>query len=626
MNENPLQEKETAYFVRWTVIFLLCLPLAGLTVQATLWVRYGVDLPFIDDWRDFSTKSAASLALKDLFRPANDTIYATGKLLDALAVRILGYNGVVYQLLTLLSCIGLAFFLQYRLLFRTMPLLPAAFGFFCCIAMVQAQSYWGLQNLAYHQIIPLLALLSSLVLILSSRIPSALLSFVIAFIMILSGFAYISGAITTLVAACVLVLIALRLDNSGARRLYFAAGGFTVAAIVTLPVQLWVILVFQSGATHSTEIPWTMPWQLEFWVFLVGIIGRTINLQSFATTTPLQAAMFAVILAAALIALALISTTRLLRNREKLALKVAAPDIVYLTLFCCVGTYTLMIAASRASAGAVPDYPLTDWFWRGGSRFHYFWITVLLPWLAAFLLAPIASRMSIKKTAASTIIMAIGIVGYSTSVGLFDYASYYIRAGIWRQSTQDCIQQKILMSEKLVCGEHWETDLTDAVNYAREIDVSFTRALLFQDEVTTNGLGRVGAEKHLQFPELVVAVNSTADLHDERIIRIKAADKDPNVYLRFGDEASKILKECRILRISGTIQAPSSDLLQIFITSQESPSIHEDRTAFFSYTGGSPQTFDMRIDSRGKLASDIRIDPGNFVQSFELSELSFRCR
>jgi hypothetical protein len=87
------------------VLLLATLPFA-LLLQLLAWLRWGIDVPYQDDWRIFILKEAGSFSLTDLLRPGNDSMYPTGKILDALSVRYLGYNSVIYQAVSLVGCLG----------------------------------------------------------------------------------------------------------------------------------------------------------------------------------------------------------------------------------------------------------------------------------------------------------------------------------------------------------------------------------------------------------------------------------------------------------------------------------------------------------------------------------------
>ena len=124
-----------------------------------------IDLPFYDDWRAYIQGRAGLLDLGYLFTPENGTYYPVGKMLDAIAQRYLDGNSVAYQFLSMTIVLGSLLALQWRLLsFAMKDRLFAASAFSLTVFMLQPGSYWGHQNLAYHQAVPLLCLVAVLAL------------------------------------------------------------------------------------------------------------------------------------------------------------------------------------------------------------------------------------------------------------------------------------------------------------------------------------------------------------------------------------------------------------------------------------------------------------------------------
>jgi hypothetical protein len=140
---------------------LIAVPILALILNALSWLRYGVDLPFLDDWNEYYTQSATSLSFSHLFAPGNDTIYPVGRALDVLAQKYLSGNGIAYQFISMIAVLGFLLFLQWKLLTRVIkdPLVRAsAFGL--CVFMICPYTYWGLQNIAYVQALPTICILA----------------------------------------------------------------------------------------------------------------------------------------------------------------------------------------------------------------------------------------------------------------------------------------------------------------------------------------------------------------------------------------------------------------------------------------------------------------------------------
>jgi hypothetical protein len=596
-------------------------PVAALIAAAMLWVRYGVDLPFFDDWRHFIDGTISSVALGDLFRPVNDTIYATGKLLDALAVRLLAYNGIVYQLLTMLGCIGLLLYLQHRLLFISLPWRAAALGMIACVFMIQPYTYWGVQNFAYHQVLPLIAVMSGLALTLLTRVPNPVLAVLVAVLSLLGGFAYISGAVIVTTTACVFFLLSVRSESTAARRLRFAGYGFAAGALCALPAQLWVIVIVQGGNTHHYSIPWTYPWTLEFWAFLLGVVGRTVGAQSFSPNAAISLSLLATV---SFITVAIVCMRQVLRG--KLTLAQMRIPVVYLTLFCGTGAYAILIAASRASHGATQGAPLLNWFYGGGTRFHFFWLTLMLPWVVGVGFGAVRAKLPRLPQGAMSAALSVLLVGYAMTSGVFNYASYYAMTGESRRADMNCIQEKILQLVPVICGEPGrEQDLTEGLRHARSLDVSFTRQFLFRDELSSDGNMTLLPASHLEVPRLDRIEGASADAQASDV-EISSNSIDPQLYFRFEGAATSQLENCRVMWVKGTVESTNDDVVQVFFTTPRNEGFTEPQSAVWRYAGGNRQAFSIRIASRDGFGPKLRIDPGNSAQNFKLSGLAFTCR
>src|SRR4029079_1575057 len=129
------------------ILVFLVIPVLSLLAGAVAWLRYGIDLPFFDDWRAYIQGRSGSFDLSFLFTPENGTYYPIGKVLDAIAQRYLDGNSVAYQFLSMIIVLGSLLALQWRLLSSVMKdRLLAASAFSLTIFMLQPGSYWGHQN------------------------------------------------------------------------------------------------------------------------------------------------------------------------------------------------------------------------------------------------------------------------------------------------------------------------------------------------------------------------------------------------------------------------------------------------------------------------------------------------
>ncbi len=204
---------------RLTYLFI-AFPLISLTIAAVSWLRFGIDLPYMDDWREYNNRMLGSYDLSYLFTSANDTMYPVGKFLDSLAYRTLNGNAIPYQLLSMLILLGGLLYFQWKLLnIALKDRLLSSCAFVFTLLMLQPDSYWGLQNLAYHQGIPTLGILASIFIVVRPKwsVPIAVPSLFI--IGLLSGFSYISGAFAILTVSLVWLFAMFFTKDEARRRL-----------------------------------------------------------------------------------------------------------------------------------------------------------------------------------------------------------------------------------------------------------------------------------------------------------------------------------------------------------------------------------------------------------------------
>ena len=70
---------------KWLLRACVALPLLMLGANLLAWLRWGTDLPYLDDWRVYDEGSALSLNVQRLFRAVNNTISPVGLALDVTA-------------------------------------------------------------------------------------------------------------------------------------------------------------------------------------------------------------------------------------------------------------------------------------------------------------------------------------------------------------------------------------------------------------------------------------------------------------------------------------------------------------------------------------------------------------
>lgn len=476
---------------------ILCLPLLCFAVNVVALVAYGVDMPFMDDWRAYQTGEAGSLELGYLFQPANDTLFPIGLFLDSMSLRLLGGNSVAYQWLSLTLVLGSLLFLQWRLLRHVLhDRLVAACAFSATLFMLQPGSYWGLQDMAYHQAVPLVAVLLALHVVLVNRWHAWLSPALLLAIGTVSGMIYISGAFAMLALGGALLAAALLLRAP--RIAPLARGGLwvTLIGVATSIPQLWVILVHQKG-THRPDAPMAFPTEIDFWFYLLGKVGRSLMLPMDRPVL----SMAVVALALTVLAGVIIWSWRAGRAADAPgqlpaaeAVPVARAFVIVAALTAVVGVYLAMVSAGRTNLRP-EGMDLQAIFSFAFHRFHFFWATLLWPWvLATLLLAVQRWRPSIARPAA--VCISLVIILYCLAAGVFGHRAFYVSTAELRISGIKCIREHIEASRPILCESLLPVDLSQALRFAERVDASFARTL----EVTRVTVLPINPDSHEPLP------------------------------------------------------------------------------------------------------------------------------
>ena len=362
-------------FVYGFLCFTMLIPVASFLTKVLALLIYMVNLPFLDDWREFVTGNAGSFRIHSLFKPSNDTLYPVGKILDNLFVTLLDSNVIAYQFLSLTIVLGSLLYLQYYLLRKSIGndyVIAASFA--SLVFMLQPGGYWGLQYVAYHQAIPLVCVCS--ILALASQETAWWRLSLIALLTLIAGFTYISGAFAMTVLA-VVFLFRFRINGRKLRTSLMRAG-LVVGTVGILPLaaQLWVITIAQHGNIHTPEAKWVLPNNMDFWFYVLGKIARALG---FSPAYPL----LSLILTLVLIVAGVIATTYLFFSNYSSATDATATTIestnqkelftlIITSLIAVVAVYLSLVAAGRAGLRPETINTPLEIFTLGFARFHFF--------------------------------------------------------------------------------------------------------------------------------------------------------------------------------------------------------------------------------------------------------------
>jgi hypothetical protein len=598
---------------------LVALPIISLVLNAISWIKYGVDVPFWDDWRQYGSGDMGRIDLRYLLTPANDTLYSFGLLLDSLAIRFLDGNTVAYQFISLVGTLGALLVSQWRLISLSVDnYLIRACAFSLTVLMVQPDSYWGLQNMAFHQAIPLICVLISLNIVLCDfwkakwAVPS------LAILSVVSGFSYTSGAFAML-GLSVSILIAQYIISEPFKKRFLVSGlSLLGPALVSTSAQIWVIVVVQHG-THRTDAPMAFPWEFDFWLFLLGKIARSLML-------PISTPSLSFGICLAVVALTLVFFLRAVSklNSHELSMRESSLMIIFSSLIVVISIYLLLVSAGRTNLRPEHVQSKLDIFKYGFHRFHFFWVTLLWPWLAAVILH-FFFKLNANRTAVGLvpILFLTAIILGAKYSDLFNHGSYYQRTQVRRLEGLNCIQQAIERQSKIFCPQLLPFDLTRAVANAQDIEASFTRYFFYRPIP----LGTNEPEPLYRLSENineVVVVNAKRVSESEKELVISVAKNDPNLHIVTGNATS--MRNCRKLQVTALLDAEVPDVAQLFFIPTGKQKFREGDSRIAHIEGKKNQQISLLLNSATGFEDQLRFDPVTKSQTLSIKELEVRCR
>ena len=593
---------------------LIALPLSSLVLALLAWLRFGIDMPWYDDWRTYDGGWAGSLAPHHLFQAINYTLSPIGLALDALAQRLLDGNAVAYQFLSMLAVLGGLLLLQWKLLCAALgDRSQAALCFVFTLPMLQPGSYWGQENLAYHQALPLLFTGTALWLILNDeRLPRARGPLLLA-LALLSGLSYISGAFGALAAGVALLVLAVLRGPARRRGLLRDAAWFTVGAAAATALQFQ--LAFLSHQGSSAAVPLAMPWHGAFWWYALGKVARALVL-------PPEHAGLALGLTLLLLAAACAAAAWLVQGwragasapRDRVAL-------VFLPLAAMLAVYLGLVAAGRANLRPGDIQVPLDVFRHGFPRFHFFWLTLLWPWLAAAVL--LWPRVPQRGRG----VAFLAVAGVFAGLGAFAHMQAQRERGDERAAALQCLRQELQKAAPVHCAgllppnpTHPAPDATAAYAYAARIGSSFVR---------TVGVEPV-SERAAAAPALFDLQAGIGTLEIQQMRRqpetalFEAQGDDPQLFLNLASREAAAA--CKVLDVVMHLQAPGPGTAQLYWGDPSFVGPFDERASQArALRGGAPETVAFRAVSRQGFFHSLRLDPVQGRQVLRIEGLRAVC-
>lgn len=601
--------------------FLTLIPFICLAWSVGVWIQYGIDFPWYDDWRGYQNGNIESLQLSYLFGPINDTLSPVGLVLDAIFQRFIGGNSVVYQLISMIVVLGSLLILQLSMLRRVLcSERQVALCFLFTLPMLQPGSYWGAQNLAYHQALPILFFVAAIWIIFFSRMRDSVRLPILGVLGILSGLSYISGAFIFLVGGFFLLIASTRFAGDVRNSLFQGSIPLLITGFVTSLIQL--TFAFDGfGSTHS-DVPIAYPVQVNFWLYLFGKIARSLLLPNHYPWLALIATVIAI---AALIFLAALVCRNLVLASHTEEKKYQT-GMIFLTLFVVLGSYLLIVAAGRANYYSKVEVYSLDSFVAGFDRFHFFWVTLLWPWVVA-VVCRYTTKFAIVSNGPLFFVSAIALFGIMSAGNVWQHVSWHQMAIEIRKPVFDCFAKSINDGRGIHCerllpvGEvNGLPDATPAYLHALKINASFLRYLPRLDDLT----------RSFDLKPLLIMDGMSEKLVLEDLERsdgglLNVVGHFPKIYIR--DLPIAALSGCVRLDVVLRSRAESAGHFQLFFQRSDDLVYQES----FSKKATVPsemvnlQESNFKISSLSGFGSEMRLDSGKNLKMFQIKQIEFYC-
>ena len=592
-------------------------PAVLLVLQALSWLQLGIDVPWADEWRPYIQHSAGSFSLPYLFEPENNTLYPVGKVLDALAQRLLNGNVVAYELVSMIALLLTLLAIQSWLVERATSIwLVRAIAGGLMFFMFRAGTYWGTSDGAYQLGIPIVCVLAIIAVASASSAISPVRLASIAVLAGVAGLTHISGAFSDVALALAFLLIAALAAPAWRKSL---GGAALVLGIVGGTTSAWQVAVSQTAAT-----PLATPFDPKFWLYSFGLVGgslwRAPASPGTADTEAIAIALLAVLSWSAGTAAALVSIVRnrpIDLNRHRLSF----------TLVACsasVASYVALVAAGRAYYQASEATPNIQILLNGMAAHRPFWVTAIWPWVGIACVAlPLrwtgrAGRL-VRLVPGVAIALAALALSASYLSGAFDFRGYYTGIRELRATVLDCLINGLNTDQPLRCQQSRpDWDLSIPVVEAMANDVSFTHYLRFVHDFDAPGIFRLttASSESLTYIGATPLQASSAPPYTIAIANDAAIDVSTG--------GRDVMSSCHILEVGVNIETGLPAVLHIFWSPPDAPQAQRVSTFRTVSAGSTVAWFD--IASAAGFRDRLRLHFLSMPQEIVLDDMTVRCR
>ena len=624
----PDQEKSASkIFFLWAVV-LLVLPLISFGWSLISWLSNGIDLPNYDDWRFLDNENLGQFSLSRFLTIGGGTLAPVGYFLDDLAQKFLHGNSIAYQAISYSVVMGALLSLQWIILRRVLcDFVLCAVCFSLTLFMLQPGSYWGSQNLAYHQALPPIFLLGIVRLMMADSLLDRYRLPLVFVFGVLGGIAYISGAFAILTTGVFFLGFSwslLRKSNKSGVSLRRAGTILTLIGLITAFEHCYWALLPRNGVDPH-PVPKAWPYEADFWWYLLGKLGRALLLPS---GSPGFSIGLSLIVGCAIVLAMSWGVWHLMRSDQ-----VDSPSIHLMSvigpLFFGVSVYLLMVAAGRTLWRPAEIQSPLEIFNFGMQRFHYFWVTLWWPWCAGvvFFVVLRSRPLAMKWLRRLSLPVATLLVFYAIHAGALQHDQYFRDVSGSQLALRDCLIKRLQEGRPLQCPQvDFLPDLSRSYAYARGIQASFIRSV----PVLPSPDETVLAPSWYQFTrdrDQVPATwrNATPQHSAQDVETIHG--QNAQLWLQMPDALP--MAACRILEIAVLLQSRQDDVVRVYSPIGPQDEFQAARSLALpvhALEDGKFETLNFILESSVGFGHRVRIDLATVSSSIRLKDIDLRCK
>jgi hypothetical protein len=502
--------------------------------------------------------------------------------------------------------------------------LNASLAFVFTVFMIQPGTYWGIQSIAYHQALPLLCLLSIILVVIRPLKPFLFIFPIVCALSVIGGLAYISGAVVITVAGFIILCFSFCVLEADRRPLLVGGVAAVVGGLPTLVAQLWVITVYQRGL-HRPDASWSLPVDRDFWLYILGKVARSLGLDALPA---LAAFVLTIIVSGTALILAFAFAIRSASKPPRTLIETRL-TIVFLVLITSIAAYLMMVAAGRTNLAKPTDQSFLAVFQFGYARFHFFWVTLLWPWVVAAILTLVFDNIRRSQLSYAVVGIALPVATLAAAgwAGAFNHASYY-RATAEHRLENDvaCVRYALLGDLKMRCLDgNPQLDLMPAYLYARDIGTSFTRSFPLLPVKLGSPypapLFRLSSAPANQWRTNILGMNHTEHGWEVGPVR------DPQILFKVINERAVL--SCREIELAAMIKPSVRDVAQLYYRLPGESGFSEKSSLareVSRHKDGSFTEISFQVSDALGFLNDFRLDPGRGGHSTVMKDIELRCR